>query len=202
MGTSKIDHDYFLRGYRRGRGILEFLEEGDVYIRNGQVVEIGCGPGGILKTFQEEGNKVWGCELDKKNCVKYGNSQGLKILYGDIETLANAGIKADLVILSHLLEHIPSPIQFIKSLHKILKETGFVYIEVPGVRNPRTDFFAGVQVAHLYYFDLITLQYVMGKAGFRLVTGNERISSIFRASESANNIPIEKNFERNAGILL
>jgi len=200
-GTNKIDHDYFLRGHRRGQGISSFMEEHQVSIRNGVVVEVGCGPGGTLEVFREKDNEVWGCELDKK-CVEYGNAQGIKILLGDVNSLAQAGVMADLVILSHLLEHVPSPIDFAKNLSKILKETGLIYIEVPGMRNPKKNFYASVQVAHLYYFDLVTLQYVMGKADFYLIAGNENVNSIFRSSNSKVDIQFENNFDKNFRILL
>lgn len=163
-GTSKIDHDYFQRGYRRGQGIIAFLEEHDTIFHSKMVVEVGCGPGGILKAFQENDNDVLGCELDT-NCVAYSNAKGINTLYGDVSTIVNEGIQADLIILN-------------------------------------TDFFASVQVAHLYYFDLVTLKYIMAKSGFCLVAGNEKVNSIFKKCGQDTSIPIKNNFENNSKIML
>ena len=77
----------------------------DLELTEGVVAEIGCGPGGILKVFQEKGYEVRGCELDRR-CVEFSNKQGVPTLGGGVEALADAGIRADLVILSHLLEHL------------------------------------------------------------------------------------------------
>ncbi len=178
-GTVKIGQEYFFRSYRRGKRILEYLLETGVDTEKKTVVEVGCGPGGILKAFQEKDNQVWGCELDKQ-CVDYSNAQNIPTLFGSLDVLKDAEIQADIIILSHLLEHIPDPVEFMKSMRGILKKNGVVYIEVPGTKNPDSDFHEGIQIAHLYYFDLATLEYLMGKVGFQMITGDEIVNSVFK----------------------
>ncbi len=199
-GTTKINQDYFLRSHRRGQRIFEFLSDHGLRTTDSVVVEVGCGPGGILKVFQEQGNDVWGCELDTQ-CVEFSNEQGIPTLSGGAEALADVGVKADLIVLSHLLEHVPQPFEFMATLRDILTDKGLLYVEVPGVRNPRTNFFDGVQVAHLYYYDLTTLQFVMGKAGFRLITGDETVRSIFRQEDGEVLVQLEDNYERNVTVI-
>ncbi len=200
-GTAKIDHEYFLRSYRRGGRVLEFLASQGLSLEGQAVVEVGCGPGGILKAFQERGNRVWGSELDAQ-CVAYSNSQRIPTYYGSVDVLIDAGVRADLIILSHLLEHIPSPIDFLNSLHKILNKDGIVYVEVPGVRNPDADFFAGLQIAHLYYFDLVSLQYVMRAAGFQMLAGDEVVRSVFQGATTKVDLQFDGNYAKNRATIL
>jgi len=169
-------------------------------LKDGIVVEIGCGPGGILRVFQEEGNEVWGCDLDEA-CVEFTRKKGIPCFLGGVEELGDAGVKTDLIILSHLLEHISNPFDFIDALRGILKEEGRVYVEVPGLRNPDYHFFKGIQVAHLYYYDLETLKFVMGKGGFRCVEGNETIQSVFCQSDGIVSIDPFGNFQRNKEVI-
>jgi SAM-dependent methyltransferase len=200
-GSIKIDHTYFMRSYRRGERIYEFIkkEKHIPTLEKQLVVEIGCGPGGILKVFQDNGHPVLGCELDEA-CVAYCNQQEVHTFLGGIETLLAMGAKADLVILSHLLEHLPDPVFTLKLIRELLSKKGYLYIEVPGLRNPDSNFFHEIQVAHLWYFDLNTLQYTLSKAGFKLITGNEDIGSVFSNLSTTFTVP-EDNYQRNLNVV-
>jgi SAM-dependent methyltransferase len=198
--SNRIDQKYLERSLRRGRRIFQFLNKAGAKPKNGVVAEIGCGPGGILKVFQNEGNEVLGCELDEA-CVAFNKEQGVPCVFGSVDALVETGVKTDLIILSHLFEHVSKPLDFIGTLRGILKEEGKVYVEVPGLRNPSTDFLAGIQVAHLYYYDLATLMFVMGKAGFALIEGNETIQSLFGRSSEEVPVNLGGNFQRNKAVV-
>lgn len=65
--------------------------------------------------------------------------------------------KADVVTLFHVLEHIPNPIEVIKTLYEIVKEDGWLFVEVPNIEqadaSPSNIFFQ----AHLFYFSEVNL---------------------------------------------
>ena len=66
-------------------------------------------------------------------------------------------MKSDLIILSHILEHIYDPKVFRKAT-KLLNPNGLIYIEVPGINNPRIiKRNYSIQAGHLYYFNKETL---------------------------------------------
>lgn len=167
----------FDRGVRRGTYICDFLRENGIDYKGSVIFEVGCSYGGILEQFKREGCSVKGCDLDGMP-VRYGVSKGLDLEEGSIDTLKKSGCKADIVVLSHVLEHIPDPILFIKGVKSLLNPGGILYIEAPGMKNGKSKR-RYIQPGHLLYFDLRTLRRVVEKTNFRFISGNEKIQSIF-----------------------
>ena len=90
----------------------------------------------------------------------------------------------DLVIYSHVMEHILHPLDEMKSIANVSGTETLVYIEVPGLKNIHKGYSMDVmkyyQNAHSYHFTLGSLRYLMESAGFGLVSGTEYVRSIFR----------------------
>ncbi|MCY4524254.1 MAG: class I SAM-dependent methyltransferase [Halobacteriovoraceae bacterium] len=138
----KIYHDdniekVFQTQKKRGFDIINFIGKERVN-KIKTVLEIGAGPGGILKSFLEKGKEVTGMELYKKD-VDYGLQQGVNIIYhGNIKTFDN-NKKFDLIILSHFLEHIVDCKDFLAEVMQFLSENGMIYIEVPSLETVEQD---------------------------------------------------------------
>lgn len=147
----------------------------------GTVFDVGCGAGGVLVPFRDEGLSVYGCDYGARY-LDYGRALGLTLEQGSFESLGKYGL-ADLLILSHVLEHFVAPLEEMKKISDLLRPGGFLYVEVPGVfrihktyRDPLLFF----QNAHNYHFTLKGLTMFMAKAGFELVAGDEHIRALFR----------------------
>ena len=205
---SDFARDVFDNQYPRGKRVLAFLKQHGVTERmpkDAFVVEVGCGAGGILKAFQEEGYRVAGVDLGS-TAIAYGrDTYGLDLRLG---TLGEAEFDEapDLIIYSHVLEHILDPRAELQKIRGILKPGGFVYIEVPGVRHLRRssyDFLDTLQNAHVTYFTLKTLRNLLEAEGYKLVAGTEFIFSVFqnanaeRPSAPANDYSTVVRFLRN-----
>ncbi len=169
----------FERGIRRGDYICRFFEENGIEYRGSVVFEAGCAYGGILKEFQRRGCRVEGCDIDKTP-VDYGISKGLGLVVGPVDVLLNSGDKADIIILSHLLEHIAEPVHFLDKVRQTLKPKGVVYIEIPGINNPKSKKNRYAQISHLIYFNLDTTRKMAERAGFEFISGNEVVQGLFR----------------------
>lgn len=175
---NSIEHQkkMFERGIRRGRLFIEQLESFGLKCKNLKILEIGCAYGGILKAFEEHGNEVLGC--DTSPAVKYGVSQGLKLHQGDLGTCNHLG-KFDMIILSHVLEHISNPDSFLKSLKELLSPKAKIFIEVPGIKDEAVDWNRITQIGHLWYFSLDTLKSLMQNNGFTFINGSEKANGLF-----------------------
>ena len=72
----------------------------------------------------------------------------------------------DLLVLSHVLEHIPFPVEFIESLNKLLSPEGVIYVEVPieycGAIIKRRGITLG---PHINYFTRSSLRHCVTKSG-------------------------------------
>ena len=58
----------------------------------------------------------------------------MKIYSGGIDVLVELDLQADLIILSHVIAHIPNLVNFLNKVKNILKPSGWVYIESPGYK--------------------------------------------------------------------
>jgi 2-polyprenyl-3-methyl-5-hydroxy-6-metoxy-1,4-benzoquinol methylase len=95
------------------------------------VCDFGCGAGSFLRKAKAVANSVYGIEL-QKNFSDALNKEGISC-YSSLEKIKN---KLDVITLFHCFEHLPTPIDTLKSLRNHLKaEGGTLIIEVPHARD-------------------------------------------------------------------
>jgi SAM-dependent methyltransferase len=169
----------FQRGIRRGKYISQYLIDHEIDIVNKAVYEIGCGYGGILAYFSSMGCQVGGCDLSPTS-VEYGKHKGLALENGDIQCFINLSVTPDIIILSHVLEHISSPLTFLNNIKKKIKKGSILYIEIPGLNNPQIRLTRSIQIGHLMYFNLDTLRAMAESVGFNFLYGNEVVQAVFK----------------------
>ncbi len=166
---------YFAEGYEPVEYELPVLakivRQIETYVRQGHLLEIGCGRGDFLKLAQTRGFSVTGCDI-------FGGQKpaldGISFFDG---TLKEAGFGAesfDVVVIRNVLEHLFDPNSEIREIRRILKPNGHLYLKVPNVEfehgfNCRLVF--GKEHAfeppyHLNYFSPASLLAFLGKAGF------------------------------------
>lgn len=185
FGQEKPTKELFLDQYFHAQKIYRYLEKAfPKSPKEMLVLEIGCGAGGILSYFRDQGCQVAGVDLDEE-CISFGREKyNLNLQVG---TLAEGGFKRqpDIVIMSHILEHLLNPNEELLIIRALINPDGLVYIEVPGARNMTfihndMNFLRFLQIAHTYHFSLTTLENILNKNGFEMLKGNERIMSIFK----------------------
>jgi SAM-dependent methyltransferase len=160
-----IDNRYSANGR-----ISKFVKQSDV------VVEIGAGGGWNLFRYKTAGIEHYGFDFDDEY-IDYGKKKyGISLYRGGIDKAKELGIKADYVILSHIVEHLNNPVDYLMDLKKILKPLARVVITVPCLnymltRGARYDFLGYLQNAHSYSFDEYTLRYLGMKANYKIVCG-------------------------------
>lgn len=185
-GNEKADEKFFYEQYQRG---LKFVSQISPYVSvddRQYVLEIGCGAGGILKAFQENGSeKTIGVDFGE-NYLTYGRTWGLNLLNGDYQDLIDDESQ-QLIILSHVMEHFLKPVEEMINITKKIRPNGFFLIEVPGVFwinkiyfNPLL-YFQNAHV-HNYYYEY--LKVFFGKLGLKLIFGNERCTFLLQKPEN------------------
>ena len=188
VGTDTPTDVFYLEQVRHGKEIFKYISS--VIKKNDfpyNVLEVGCGAGGILAYFKEQGCEIQGIDLGSQY-INFGITKGLRLNVGCTKDLVSSGKKYDLIILSHVLEHfldIPSELESIK---KLLSSSGILYVELPGIKYIKYsyagDLLLFLQNAHTYHFTLNTLSQIMGWNGFELIDGDESIRGIFKQVES------------------
>jgi len=172
----------FARGARRGKYFLYLLNRNNINIPGRTVCEIGCSYGGILQIFKENGCEVYGYDFDEKS-LSFGQQNNINLKVGNIDTIGTR--EFGLIILSHMLEHIPNPLDFLSKVKTRLlgKSGGRLLIQVPNftTQNDRC-----IQLGHLLYFTPQTLQALLHRAGYKRLAMEESsndITAIFSLDE-------------------
>jgi SAM-dependent methyltransferase len=153
------------------------------------VFEIGCGAGGNLAHFKNMGAVVAGCDYGVK-ALEYGKSQGLALVRGDGRSLKRFG-KADLIVLSHVLEHFVDPVKELVEIRDLLNPKGVLYVEVPGIFSIRSSYrdpALYLQNAHAWNFCLETLDSLLACVGFQRIAGNQTVQAIYERQPGASAI--------------
>ena len=171
QGIEQLEETIFLsktgdnlsRSYR----MISWLETNTKLPDHGSLLDIGCGKGGFLSSFSSyrpEWN-LTGLDLacDVKSSIeKIPNTH---FVNGDLPDL-DKNIRYDLIVLSHTLEHIPNPIDFLKKVNELLEEDGILFIEIPNLETAPFD----ILVAdHCSFFTTKTLSYLLQKSDFDIL---------------------------------
>ena len=181
VGEAKAPTLFFEEQMHQGQRILGFVAPLMKSNIQPTVFDVGCGAGGTLVPFRDSGWNVFGCDIGG-DYLESGRAAGLTLEQGDATSLQPYG-PTNLLILSHVLEHLPNPLSSIKQLANLLTPDGYLYIELPGIFNIHRsykDILLFLQNAHLYHFTLTSLCNLMQSAGFRLVKGDEYIHALFQ----------------------
>lgn len=167
---------------RRGQALLEYLGGWS----GGLVVEVGCGPGGILSVFKESGCRVVGLDIDA-DVVLEARGHGLDVYEGGLSSLVLRE-QPDIIVYSHVLEHIVDPVRELRLVSRFMKKESLLFVEVPGIkhlgRSYNQDLGLYLQFAHIHHFSLRSLCNLAGLAGLELVRGDERVRALFRLGVS------------------
>ena len=146
-----------------------------------RVLDIGCATGGLLHELQLLGfEKVCGFD-PSPGCVEFARTQfGLQAHVGTIFNHPDAG-RFDVVVLSHVLEHVHGLHNAMRSLAALLKEDGILYLEVPDAMR-YADFliapFQDFNTEHINHFSQHTLNALVQPHGFALrETGNKDLQT-------------------------
>jgi 2-polyprenyl-3-methyl-5-hydroxy-6-metoxy-1,4-benzoquinol methylase len=143
-------------------------------VREGSILDFGCGTGSFVHVMKEKGWNVTGIEPDADA------RKMAKELY-KLDVLASADFKNlpsqsyDAISLWHVLEHIHELHNYIEQLKKILKETGKIFIAVPNYNSSDADsyklFWAAYDVPrHLYHFTPKAMAFLMQQHGLKIIS--------------------------------
>lgn len=120
--------------------------------RSSIILDVGCVNGGLLTFLEKAGfSNLYGID-PSKNCVRRAKEHGLKVfqggLFSDWGKFLEKGEKFDLIILSHVLEHIKDVKIAIGNLVTHLNKKGMFYVEVPDAEEYQNHL-----ITPFYYFD-------------------------------------------------
>lgn len=171
----------------RGRGLVSLLAK--LLPTIDTVYEIGCGAGGLLLPFAEQGKRVRGVDLGAEY-LEIGRKHGLALVHGHSDDLLReAGEPADLVLLMHVLEHYLDLRESIAQTMRLVRPGGILLVEVPGIGSIadgyRGDVLSYLQNAHNFHFTAATLEMVLRGCGLEVLACTESAVALCQKPEVA-----------------
>lgn len=131
-----------------------------------RVLEIGCSWGLTLHHLQEKGAQVLGVEPDPEQAAHAQRQGGMRIIQARFEELDLPGEKFDLIMASHVIEHFPQPLEFLRGAREMAQAQTRLLLETPNILAPKVSPRRVFSLAHNFYFSPQTLQWLLLKAGW------------------------------------
>jgi 2-polyprenyl-3-methyl-5-hydroxy-6-metoxy-1,4-benzoquinol methylase len=99
-----------------------------------RLLDVGCGGGYFLRVASQLGVIAEGVEPSAQGAETAART-GVSIFHGTLEgyAQANPGRQFDLITANHVLEHVPAPVETLKTMAGLLAPGGRVWISVPNV---------------------------------------------------------------------
>ena len=175
--AAEAEFVYETNSGRRGINdlMIDFLENTNSLPRRGQFLEVGCGKGIFLSKFKERFPEWSISALEpSKNARKFleKKHRSLKVHGGTLETFDSDGVKFDLIAALGVLEHIPSPKDFIELISLLLNDNGLAFVMVPNFDYNPCDL--GI-CDHLTRFTPDSFRQLMAISGFQVVEMNQSV---------------------------
>jgi SAM-dependent methyltransferase len=155
------------------------------WIGAGVLLDVGCGVGSALWRLRAAGWTVHGVETDDE-AAAVGRAQGLDIRTGDLVAAGFPAAHFDLVRLSHVLEHVPAPLEVLREVRRILKPDGRLWMALPNIGSRNFErhgarWFPLELPRHLFHFTPDTIRAACAAAGLRVVAVRFRSSADLHA---------------------
>ncbi|HEX2100391.1 MAG TPA: class I SAM-dependent methyltransferase, partial [Candidatus Synoicihabitans sp.] len=153
----------------RYRAVADVLER--VLDRRARVLDVGCATGGLLAELSRRGfSDVAGLDPSSK-CVEIVRGRhGLPATVGTFATLPALSLRADVVLLIGVLEHLRDVDAALDAMKRVLSaDGGAIYVEVPDASRYDEQPSAPYQLIsyeHINYFSRQSLSRLMVRHGF------------------------------------
>jgi len=105
-----------------------------VDVASPRVFEIGCGNGDLLAALRDRGAVVAGVE-PAEGAVRAAHARGLDVVRGSYADAVGEAGSSQLVVSSHVLEHVTAPTDFLREVRRLLTPTGIAVIRTPLARS-------------------------------------------------------------------
>ena len=141
----------------------------------GRILDVGCGEGKFLDIARNHGWETYGVELSPMAFKKAKKELNLDIFLGELSEARYPGSYFDVVTLFNVLDQLPSPLDELSEIYRILKDRGLLIIRVPNATF-HVNLFRMMEslepqlVFHLYCFTPMTIKFLLQKLGYENVS--------------------------------
>jgi 2-polyprenyl-3-methyl-5-hydroxy-6-metoxy-1,4-benzoquinol methylase len=120
------------------------------YVGKGRVLDIGSGNGFFLAMLRHYGWEVRGVDMSASAAETTRREFGIDVHVGEVTDDVFEREQFDFVHMSHVIEHVPSPMVVLARVRELLRPGGLLYIETPNIAS------LGARLWGKYWFPLET----------------------------------------------
>jgi SAM-dependent methyltransferase len=170
--------------------------------RKKRIVDVGCGTGFLLYYLKEAGfENVLGVEPHIAADIKYPN--GLTIKKSWVHELNE---EQDIIMFHHSFEHLPSPIETLDAVYRLLSSDGMCMIRIPLVSSEVWEKYGihWMQLdapRHFFLYSTESLKVLAEKTGFKIkdIVYDSNESQFWGSQQYLQDIPLlaENSYARN-----
>jgi SAM-dependent methyltransferase len=162
-----------------------------------KVLDAGCATGALLEKLR---NRGWACAgVELSPAAEYARKErGLDVRLASLEETRFPAASFDLVLASHLIEHLNDPAAFVREVCRVLAPGGYFFVTTPNIAGFQARLFRGrwrsAIFDHLYLFSVKTLSALLRQSGFAV----ERIRTWGGLAAGAAPAPLKRLADRAA----
>ncbi|MFW5684094.1 MAG: class I SAM-dependent methyltransferase [Spirochaetota bacterium] len=163
----------FLDLMLRGLNDVSFFERmSDLGIER-SLLDIGCATGALLEYAAGRGYEVQGVEVCEP-AARYGTEhRSVPIAVGTLDEVDVRGRRFGAAHFSHVIEHVPDPRGFIRSVRELLVPGGLMVLVTPSTSGLQAKLFGAdwrsAIADHVHLFNKRNLRRVLRDEGFRVL---------------------------------
>ena len=158
-----------IRAAERAHSRADMLIEKQIAAPQMKVLEVGCSLGHLLHELKSQGCLVAGCEADTTYARLASEYLSIEVNPGFFQLSDYPRGSFDLVILSHVLEHVPDVGRFLTEVGDVVSDSGSIYVEVPCLERPFSgDLRRFFWSEHLHTFSCDSLRTLASRCGLEI----------------------------------
>lgn len=119
--------------------------------KDARILDIGCASGGLLLALRVRGYQYLHGVDGARACIEQLSSQGIPATLSRLSELHQSDLQEgsfDLIVLSHVLEHVVDLKQLLTTARSMLAENGKIYVETPDASR-----YDPISFVPYYFFD-------------------------------------------------
>ncbi len=99
--------------------------------KGSRICDIGCERGELLNVLKQQGWEVYGTQLSRQASKFAREHFGIEVFVGELHAAPFLNKPFDVVLMIHVLEHLPDPEVYISRVYEMLCPEGIFWVEVP-----------------------------------------------------------------------
>tara|TARA_B100001059_G_C17834209_1_gene586797 strand:- start:448 stop:1629 length:1182 start_codon:yes stop_codon:yes gene_type:complete len=143
-------------------------------IKNLKFLDIGCGSGFFLYLLKQKGYYCEGVERSNMMCEMINKHYNIKCTNTSFEELEIQNT-FDVVSIITVIEHLFDPKKCLLKIRKLIKDDGFLFIEIPDTQLPRFDILPDyLAFEHLHHWTIDTIKNLLNICGFEICSFEQK----------------------------